>query len=239
MSTRVSKVVGDVAAAVIHTLDDAVDRNTLRVRVMELSLQPEETICFISHCRDDAASDARLLHDGLCSALEQKDFMVFIDASALTDLGKIVEHVNKTRVLVLLQTKNVLFRPFVLAEIYSAMNSGSYVLPIVLAGKGYKFEEAAEFLMASNFPERLEKASPGSCATLEEKGIDVAEMGSYIGTRLPNIISVEFNVAAPDTVRLAVIQHIGKTHAPQHTQIHVNTNPAHPHTHSYPQRIAF
>jgi hypothetical protein len=72
-----------------------------------------------------------------------------------------------TRVLVLLQTKEVLYRPFVLAEIYTALTEGIAVVPVVLNKKGYDFEQVSKFLSASDFPQQLENANPGTLDVLK------------------------------------------------------------------------
>ena len=66
---------------------------------------------------------------------------------------------SSTRVLLLLQTRDTLTRPFVLAEIYHALTNDIPVVPVVIAGRGYDYAVASELLGAADFPARLEKAN--------------------------------------------------------------------------------
>ena len=53
---------------------------------------------------------------------------VFLDSSDLTDLRMLYEQVHQSDVLVLLQTKGVLTRPWVILELYTALTNN---VPIV------------------------------------------------------------------------------------------------------------
>jgi hypothetical protein len=133
-----------------------------------LQLNDSETVAFLSHHRGSAMGEARFLHDTMVDILQIKPEKIFIDVDQLQDLGKLLrEHVAMTRVLVLLQTKEVLYRPFVLAEIYTALMEGIAVVPVVLNKKGYDFEQVSKFLSASDFPQQLEKANPGTLDVLK------------------------------------------------------------------------
>ena len=53
---------------------------------------------------------------------------VFLDSDDLSDLRNLLQHVRDTKCLVLLQSRGVLTRPWVLMELYTALTSG---VPIV------------------------------------------------------------------------------------------------------------
>ena len=175
-----------------------------------IHLGPEETLCFISHHRGDARGEARTLHTELSKCLNIDKKLIFIDVDALQDLDQLLrKHVGMTRVLVLLQTRDVLFRPFVLAEIYTALLNGIGVLTVEIAKAGYDFTKASDLLGAKDFSQRLESANPGAVGALERQGIDVAQMGSVLNDRIPNLVSVPFDMTWPEDIREAGIKHIG------------------------------
>ena len=179
-------------------------------RMDRIHLGPEETLCFISHHRGDAKGEARMLHTELSKCLNIDKKLIFIDVDALQDLDQLLrKHVGMTRVLVLLQTKDVLFRPFVLAEIYTALLDGIGVLTVNIANGGYDFTKASNLLGAKDFPRRLETANPGAVGALERQGIDVSQMGSILNDRIPNLVSVPFEMTWPEDIREAGIKHIG------------------------------
>ena len=175
-----------------------------------IRLGPEETLCFISHHRGDAKGEARTLHTELSKGLNIDKKLIFIDVDALQDLDQLLrKHVGMTRVLVLLQTRDVLFRPFVLAEIYTALLDGISILTVNIANGGYDFNKASNLLGATDFPRRLENANPGAVGALERQGIDVAQMGSVLNDRIPNLVSLPFDMTWPEEIREAGVKLIG------------------------------
>ena len=71
----------------------------------------------------------------------------------------------KSEVVVLLQTEGCLTRPWVLLELYEATRRRIPIIPVQLAGKGYDFKAASDFL--DNLEVTLEKANPGATAAIE------------------------------------------------------------------------
>ena len=95
--------------------------------------------------------------------------------------------------MILLQTSETLFRPFVLAEVYTALSLGIPIVTVQITDKGYEFSKASALLGASDFPARLEAANQGSVAALQ--GIDVADMGRVLNERIPMLVSKEFKLS--------------------------------------------
>ena len=74
--------------------------------------------CFLSHYKQEAASDCRYLHDILCKMLRSP---IYYDSSTLSDLRTLfTDGVHQSDVIVLLATKGVLTRPWCLLEIFEA-----------------------------------------------------------------------------------------------------------------------
>ena len=83
---------------------------------------------FISHFKKETGTEARLVQMRLQDLLPAGSKEVFLDSDHLNDLRMILEHVKSSDVLVLLQSTNVLTRPWVILELYSAVAHG---VPIV------------------------------------------------------------------------------------------------------------
>ena len=75
--------------------------------------------CFLSHYKLEAGTDARYLKDLLQRMLRAP---VFLDSSRLTDLRNLFEQgVRRSDVLLLLATRSVLTRPWVLCELWEIL----------------------------------------------------------------------------------------------------------------------
>jgi len=183
----------------------------MSLSLSDVRLAPDETLCFISHHRDGAKGEARTLHTELTKILNVDPKLIFIDVDALQDLDQLLrKHVGMTRVLIFLQTRQSLFRPFVLAELYTALLDGIGVVTVEIMGGGYDFKAASEMLSAPDFAQRLEKANPGSVSALERQGIDVAQMGKVLNQRIPNLISSKFDMTWVAKLRQAGIEEIAE-----------------------------
>ena len=61
-----------------------------------------------------------------------KDDCVFLDSDDLRDLSKLVDHVQQSRCLVLVQTRNVLARPYCILELLTAIESQIPIVCVML-----------------------------------------------------------------------------------------------------------
>ena len=82
---------------------------------------------FLSHFKFQAGTEARLVHSELKEAIGT-DKEIFLDSDDLQDLRHLLTFVKQAEVLVLLQTKSVLTRPWVILELYTAI---THDVPIV------------------------------------------------------------------------------------------------------------
>ena len=138
----------------------------------------------------------------------------------LSDLSKLLGHVKASNVLVILQSAEVLHRPWCLIEMYTAIKHQVPIIAITgdsrlcrwyrapcqadtcllhlrtttVAGKDYDFSTASNFLM--NLDTMLEEANPGACAMLNAEGVDLVDAAYQLSSVLPRIISVPFNPSA-------------------------------------------
>ena len=72
---------------------------------------------------------------------------VFLDSDDLRDLRDLPTHVGSSDVLVVLQSKTLLRRPFCLLELHAAISRRVPIVAVCLAGpNGYDFDEGSEFM---------------------------------------------------------------------------------------------
>eukprot|EP00966_Prymnesium_polylepis_P056162 1299217-Prymnesium_polylepis.1 len=111
----------------------------------------------------ESASEARYLRDMLHRMIAAK---IFLDSSELTDLRSLVtEGVNQCDCLVVLCTEQVLTRPWCLIEIFEASKSGTPMVFVSVAGKGFSIKQAREEM--ASLEETLLRFNPGGVEELD------------------------------------------------------------------------
>ena len=110
----------------------------------------------------------------------------------LSDLRLLLDHVKDSEVLVLLQTKGVLTRPWVILELYTALTNQVPVVALnVMNANPYEYSEAAELLMHLDVD--LDGMNPGATDMLQEHGVDPVDAAFRLADALPAIISTNFD----------------------------------------------
>ena len=104
----------------------------------------------------------------------------------------LLEHVKHSDVLVLLQSKGVLTRPWVILELFTAITNHVPVVALnVHNASPYDYGKAMDFLL--HFDEEIDIANPGAAELLLEQGVDPVDVAFILSDALPNIISTDFN----------------------------------------------
>ena len=115
---------------------------------------------FVSHYKEEAAMEARFLQMELEKHTGSR---VFLDSDDLRSLQKLSDPVRQSKVLILVQTKSVLTRPFCLLEMLAAIDAGIPIVGVGVEGRtrdAYNFADAQSFLthsstsLRSSIPER-------------------------------------------------------------------------------------
>lgn len=114
---------------------------------------------FISHSKNDGGQTAQTFHTAFNEALLQGTYWMpttrgpnFIDTVELTNItmAELIEAVKHSKVFVLLLTKEVLTRTWCLLEIYTALDHGIPIVPVLVqrqnAVNQYSYRSAASFL---------------------------------------------------------------------------------------------
>ena len=110
--------------------------------------QARQYKAFISHHKADAALSARYLKEHLEPMLGGE---IFLDSDQLGDLRLLLAAAKDSDVLVLVQTKEVLLRPYCLAEIYTAIIHKVPIVCVALRRGGYVHERKLQFTEALSF----------------------------------------------------------------------------------------
>jgi len=106
-------------------------------------------------------------------------------------------------VVVLLQSEDVLFRPWCLLELYAAATAGIPIVALACSGKGYDFAAAEDYLL--HLDTSLPAANPSAAGVLEANNAPVLRVAQVLWTCLPNIISVPLNSSGSENaIRAAV-----------------------------------
>ena len=165
---------------------------------------------FLSHFKFECGTEARLVQQNLKPIIEQNPLAestneIFLDSDDLSDLRNLLEYVKDTKVLVLLQSKRVLQRPWVILELYTAITNQVPIVSLnVKNSYPYDYSEAMEFLL--HFDEEIEVANPGAAELLIDMGVDPVDVAWRLSDSLPNIISTDFNPNASEKVLQASLE---------------------------------
>ena len=109
----------------------------------------------------------------------------------LSDLKLLLDHVKDSEVLVLLQTKGVLSRPWVILELYTALTNQVPVVALnVMNASAYDYGDAEQLL--TFLDEMLDQVNPGAADLLRRQGVDLVDVAFRLADALPAIISTGF-----------------------------------------------
>ena len=150
---------------------------------------------------------ARLLQMELEKIFRRK---VFLDSDDLKDLSQLALHVTKdSDCLLLVQSAGVLTRPYCLLELYHAIEANVPIIGVNLRGQfRYDFAEQESFLL--HLDTALEEVNPGAGEVLKEHGVDIKDVAFKLSSRVPKIISIEFNSCASRNIITATFNDIAE-----------------------------
>jgi hypothetical protein len=102
--------------------------------------------------------------------------------------------VRDSDVLVIVQSAEILTRPWCLLEMVAAVDAGVPIVAIAISGKGYNFAEATSLL--THLDTQLDAINPGACALLRQNGVEPIDAAFKLSTAVPCMISLPFNSSA-------------------------------------------
>ena len=158
----------------------------------------ERFACFLSHYKIQCASEARLLQAELEASLGRR---CFLDSDDLKDLRQLADHVRASDVLVLIQSSEVLSRPWCLLELLTAIDAGVPIVGVAITAgpAAYDFRAAAAFMGELDVPGRLDASA---AQLLDEHGHTLEDAAWKLSSVLPQVISVPLDPFASVPCRL-------------------------------------
>lgn len=134
---------------------------------------------FLSHFKDEAAAEARILKTELVKRLRAKEEQIFLDSDNLFDLRELLHSVAQSDAIVLLYTAGVLSRPWCLLELQAAAKSNT---PLILVRVANSFEADPSEIrtILDELPTFVDKHNPNAVATLAENKTDVHAIATDI-----------------------------------------------------------
>ena len=179
----------NVASKTNHALPDMLDFGITFQMVEELretETTNDEHFVFLSHFKEEAGTEAALIQSALETKIHEDPehpandmvYPAFLDSCNLVDLTKLRETVSKSHNLVLLLTPNVLYRPWCLVEIATALKANIPVVPVEIQRPGLKFSFPDEaFYSALSTGKILSKSGE---LILQDEGVDMDELVSFV-----------------------------------------------------------
>ena len=146
-------------------------RSPRKPSLLENAPDPKRFAAFLSHFKKECGTEARLVQQNLKPLLESGHDQIFLDSDDLQDLRLLLEHVKDSQAIVLLQSKSVLTRPWVILELYTAVTHGVPIVALnVQNSYAYNYGEALAFL--THFDKEIEIANPGAAQLLLSFDVD-------------------------------------------------------------------
>ena len=161
----------------------------------------ERFACFLSHYKIQCASEARLLQAELEASLGRR---CFLDSDDLKDLRQLADHVRSSDVLVLIQSSEVLSRPWCLLELLTAIDAGVPIVGVAITAgpAAYDFRAAAALMGELDVPGRLDASA---AQLLDEHGHTLEDAAWKLSSVLPQVISVPLDPFASRAVLAATV----------------------------------
>jgi len=153
---------------------------------------------------------ARPFHTCLFTPVSQERLggKAFLDSDDLRDLRELQESVRDSEVLVVLQSASVLRRPYVLLELYTAVQAKVPIVGVALTAGEAAFDFDGAGLFLEGLESTLDAANPGSSAVLTKAGVRLADASRVLASTVPHVISIALNQGASRNVLNATLADI-------------------------------
>jgi hypothetical protein len=185
---------------------------------------------FLSHHKRDSAMEARWVKQNIEPLLDGAE--VFLDSDNLQDLTKLLNHVIDSEVLVLMQTSEIIARPWMILEVHAAVTHEVPIVALYIRGKGCEFslvlislshrvanrsfqitppddfDESPQIL--SHLDTQLDQLNPGASKVLRDFGVEPIDAAHLLSQVIPNIISIELNTSASEKILAASMQDLAQ-----------------------------
>ena len=129
---------------------------------------------------------------------------VFLDVDDLQNLHLLVEQVKKSKVVVLLQTRDIMKRPWCIVELYTAIKHHIPIVAVNITGREYDHTEADAFM--NHLDTRLDTKA-ANVIELSQCG-DLVDIAYHLSSTIPFVMSHTYNAAASELLFEASIRTI-------------------------------
>ena len=138
---------------------------------------------FLSHFKNEAAAEARVLKSELVRGLRTREDQIFLDADNLTDLRELLHCVETSDALILMYTKGVLSRPWCLLEIVTAVQNS---IPVIVMRVANAFAGDVDEIstILDDLPGYLANSNPMAEETLRAFNYSASIVGPQIKAAL-------------------------------------------------------
>ncbi len=207
--------------------DDALQRRQLAYDLQTLGLAEDEDreilkrciegwsvqktyAAFLSHFKNEAAAEARVLKLELKRSLRTLDDQIFLDSDNLTDLRNLLDCVEESDAVLLLYTQGVLSRPWCLLELCSAVKAK---VPIIVVKIKNAFAGDTDGIgpLLDDLPAYLEDHNPRCSETLRAFDLDAAEIAAAIKPALLKHEALTFDPHQSSAIMHAEIAQMAQT----------------------------
>ena len=176
--------------------DDALQRRQLAFDLQTLGLAEDEDReilkrsiegwavaktygAFLSHFKNEAAAEARVLKLELTRSLRTREDQIFLDSDNLTDLRNLLECVEQSDAILLLYTQGVLSRPWCLLELSTAVKAKVPIF-VIKINNAFAGDTDGIATVLDDLPEYLQQHNPRCAETLSAFNVDAVEVASAI-----------------------------------------------------------
>jgi DNA-binding beta-propeller fold protein YncE len=160
-------------------------------------------IAFVSHHKTNSASNLAIT---IKKSLESKSRKVFVDQEAThLDILQLLVHLEESKTVILLLTKEMLHRPYCLLELNHAIVHKIPIITVRIEGEGYDFQESSEFLTYLDT-----KLDQRALNLIRTHNVDIIDIAYNLSNVIPNIIAKSFNFKEAKAIRAAQIEEISK-----------------------------
>ena len=162
-------------------------------------------LMFFSYAQQDCAAETMHLADK--ASLKFKGASIFRDADVKFKLDELVEHVKKSRNVVVLLSEHYARRPFTLVELHTALKIGANVVAVKVSRPGLKpfdFAQVASDIDSGKLEEYLDSKG---WELLNSYDIDAETVGRDLKAVM-NVRACDFNMGSAARVLAAMIEDV-------------------------------
>ena len=185
--------ISDKFSSLVNTVDAGVraERQRGAGSVSRWKIQ-RSYAAFVSHFKAQAGTEARLLKLECVHLLGVDSDKIFLDSDNLADLRSLKTSVMESDALVLLNTENVLSRPWCLVELNTALE---HSVPIIVLHVENSYSSDQEAMMAAldDLPAYLAQHNPGAAEALRAVDVSAEQLGPALRESMAHSSSFKFN----------------------------------------------